>query len=1232
MKANNRNKKRHAAKCLWNRIINIAKGNSPHPPKTNDRHIPIYLNQPIHTLDEDIIGFSTYSDILNAAIEKDAQMIAITSPYGSGKTSITELLKLSRKQKHNRIAKEQIINIPMWSHLSDQADRNSLELHKHFVYQFAKQINKKKGTYVNRRNNPQYGLIKAFSNKNFRFVILSLLIVLSWVSSSFLSDHLQIFLSSNESMASVASTIVNSSNVQSITIVSGVLKILAIAAGLFLLATTEIVFSSHKNEGSRKIDEDEIIDIFDQEVLYHRIIKRYIVIIEDLDRCKDSKAIIDFLKELRKYTVPKSKISHCARLVFIINIKREAQLYRDDETKDTKSNESIIDLYPKLFDYVLDLQTLSIDDYITVLEGLLQEKRDDLEAVGIINKDYSGKLSDIYGMHWIIYGEKLDIRTVKQRLNQSIVIFLSLQNRFAGEKMHVSFSKCAVVAFLYSQYEKEMLLLGNEVFNELITLLIKNGKLDEALCEKTLKIHCNYPFCESFCKDVTHLINSRLIDNDYRSYFYNFPKGSKTNSVEEEIVRRAIQFDDNPQGLEEAVIKVSGTNGHFIIENINHILKLEKPLPSCVFDHNNLYCEALRSFHDAVLVGIRSIINGNDYSTGSAKMLGILRFDPNRIIYKETTANEYCEIWQSRWSNDEIIDFRLKICKAFPNEILWYKELYGDQYAIISPVERRLINYNIMLEMCSETNKEYNEDVVKDIIDLYREPDNHSSSGIITKRLVNAFDNLNPSSIAIIALEYQMKTHTIIRGLEYNIIKQIKANKSDDMLMYKYQELVNLVASEYELTKDTKEHIRDLECYERYSSHVIDQMSDAQYYTEAALISVLSNAELPDFDDENICNDIISKKPWLIETGYIETIRLPIAVHTRNILQYAALFDSECPFMTKEEIAGIGNKIKPDQLLSLWPKELVTEGAICDRMISYWNKKYQYNSYAESILLYIASLQKESAIYCFERLNFVSAIQYYQFGKKRKETVKNMYRTILNLDNITGKIHFIELTKNMDEEWISSIISNIQEDENLEKQFIQTLNQCMDNSIKKPTLMLIAKLQHYHAYTPSIEKKLFNNRLYNHYVASKILREKRFIVESVESPLWDTYITLYNHSKGQIFTYMSNNHDFILSMMKKELYKRVSDEMHRLSFASILQTPDCIHDIFENNYSSSFTEQYLSTIKGFDSHESASVFIEHIIQHEEMLKSNSIYDNTYEKLLDPKLKEKYTKKRKRLLS
>ena len=50
----------------------------------------VFMNTPITSADEDVIGFSTYVEKLDAAITAGGQMIALTSPFGAGKTSIVE--------------------------------------------------------------------------------------------------------------------------------------------------------------------------------------------------------------------------------------------------------------------------------------------------------------------------------------------------------------------------------------------------------------------------------------------------------------------------------------------------------------------------------------------------------------------------------------------------------------------------------------------------------------------------------------------------------------------------------------------------------------------------------------------------------------------------------------------------------------------------------------------------------------------------------------------------------------------------------------------------------------------------------------------------------------------------------------------------------------------------------------------------------------------------------------
>ena len=76
----------------------------------SDNKNMIYLNTPITTEKNDVIGLSVCADKLSDAIDTGAQMIAITSPFGSGKTSIIDLMQ--EKRANNK--KEHILKIPMW--------------------------------------------------------------------------------------------------------------------------------------------------------------------------------------------------------------------------------------------------------------------------------------------------------------------------------------------------------------------------------------------------------------------------------------------------------------------------------------------------------------------------------------------------------------------------------------------------------------------------------------------------------------------------------------------------------------------------------------------------------------------------------------------------------------------------------------------------------------------------------------------------------------------------------------------------------------------------------------------------------------------------------------------------------------------------------------------------------------------------------------------------------------
>ena len=284
-----------------------------------------------------------------------------------GKTSVVELLREKRADRKN----EQILKVPMWTQLKDNKEANSaIDLHRNFIYQIASQIDHRSGTYVSRRLSTNYRLLKIHTNKPFLWIFITLAIafsVFAWGANTFENQIIQLFPKLTDRMTSLSAASI----------------ILAVVFGIIAIVGSEIIVSRGKGDSNRQIEMDEIIDIYYSEILKNRnlpkcLLKRpckrsnhYIVVVEDLDRSNNSDAVKTFLKEFRKYYLSASAnvvYKFKNNITFIINIKPESevnQLCKDTET-------TII--YDKIFDYILNIQPINIDDYTTILDGLLQGK------------------------------------------------------------------------------------------------------------------------------------------------------------------------------------------------------------------------------------------------------------------------------------------------------------------------------------------------------------------------------------------------------------------------------------------------------------------------------------------------------------------------------------------------------------------------------------------------------------------------------------------------------------------------------------------------------------------------------------------------------------------------------------------------------------------------------------------------------------------------------------------
>lgn len=121
----------------------------------------VILNRPIENEENDWIGVSVYVDKIKSAIEQGANMIAITSDFGSGKSSLISLLeKRIEKIKYNKVLcfrkKYKLYKINMWNVLNNNSDTTSIELHKSFVYNLSSQMSRRKGSYISKRLSKNY--------------------------------------------------------------------------------------------------------------------------------------------------------------------------------------------------------------------------------------------------------------------------------------------------------------------------------------------------------------------------------------------------------------------------------------------------------------------------------------------------------------------------------------------------------------------------------------------------------------------------------------------------------------------------------------------------------------------------------------------------------------------------------------------------------------------------------------------------------------------------------------------------------------------------------------------------------------------------------------------------------------------------------------------------------------------------------------------------------------------
>ncbi len=1150
----------------------------------------LILNQPITKEDNDWIGVKTYVDRLDEAINEGAEIVGVTSDFGAGKSSLLSLYKNRCKGDFFK----RVYTINMWEVLNidhentDERKKTVKDMHKVFLYHMVNQISATKGSYLSKRLSKNYGLISIQSSSVYRSIMVLLAIMSFAVGEAFrrFGDLLVDFLGITDTHGSL---------IQYIAYLLGIVSL-----GI-VLWKSDFIFSSTKSEGKREDDENIIIDFYLQEVLYKNFFRHYIFVIEDLDRTDDPIIVTEFLKELRKYYLSDNNIKrrfHHNKVTFVVCIKPEALL---NTNKD-------INLYQKFFDYVLNLPEISIDNYDAILNGFLQELKGKLIMLGLISDNSKASIDSIKGMHWIIRGRKLDIRNIKLRLNQALTLYESLYNKF--QKKNISFEKCAVVIYLKSEYEGDFYNLSAESVEYLLSQYAKKNMIED---EGTLLAEWG-DFSTEFQHEMKLLVENKLIDANYRTYFYNYPKDSNLYDTNEIMVYNAIVYQETPRDKNKFQDILDLVDNKVIYDAFARLHMLDIKFPIFSIEYDQIFAVIANQFEDQLCQMVEEFPHDEKNIKRYKDFVIKCVEDRKGIANRSYLLNELAESINRAIEDKEIlVNIRETICLKIPSDVILIQALYDGENPMLTVAEieaiddistiMRVINYATLTteqEACMAIHERIIKDCVPEdeYVQFYLQVESKQTVKAWYEKMKAYCERHDQIPVGFISRFRVGIEEQAISPSEYiSLLENISNHSSEEI-----------------------ELLRDLEWCDGLSESLCKSLYNEEYYREYVCNQIITDDTGIDLGDVQIRDVILEESDWIAKnaTKSFSLIRKNVLKEGKFICTYDKLFEAPYPFVSKEELMQIKNYRDAINILSKWTLEDNDLKCIAD----YFSQEYRKPTDTYEILQYIVSLERPCAYKLFYLLNMKN-ISYMRMAKKKVNEMNRLFYEKFEMeDSAAEKVKFMKSVNKAIPYMEKELYKDMGTDKDLCEEYVNFINNLSE--INEETIENICALKTCYAYSTLINEELYRKKQYKQYVVSKTLGDGEFQFEQDKLPeLGDIYKFLFNQSAyTHTIGYMKKNKEFLSWLIQQEAYKEL--EINIENYHAARQTKELLKYIIDNLQEEKIIE-YLSQVNGFDNHESAHFFVQLMIQNRNLLIESTIYDNCHPKLIDPGLKGWYTK-------
>lgn len=622
--------------------------------------------------ENDAIGYEVYVNDIIDSIRSDARMIGLISNYGSGKSTVINMVREKIKKEQTNDKTSKIISINLWKIKNEKnndinIEENTLDIHKFLLRSLIQYLpNSANKDYFKRKVDNKYTLFNIILKNKFDSYALYLLLAIFFFN---------IIMKLNIVGFSVPR------------ICNFILDLTCCIGFVFILSKSKIYLSFNKESSDRTINENDTIDCFNEIIYEINSLQQYnniIICIEDLDRYNNYQTVIKVIEQIYKFYIENTEQ---IKVKFIISLKPPYTLVKDDSTYNEQDEDNIKEkikqykeLYEKIFDIIINLQTVSYQNYGSILIKLLKQKEELLKKIDL---EIPKNEEEIGIWDYLYKGKKVTVRDIKHRYNYFLMIYENLYNHkksLENESLiQISTETCLFIAYLEDEYGKDfyMLLEDSKEFNNIVISYIFNKKI----------IMSETKYSKEFVTEMINALKKGIITIDYSMYFYKYPKGKPILNIFDSAIRDAI-FLDNSQDLTNLELYCMKADKNIIIKSLKQKVK-EVGIPEIIFENVILFNEADQLFHEKILLHL-----SQDYVFSSTNGLKKVREKLTQISYLNKSGEEKIlenyiniisnDLEENFYANiDKIVKYRMDIIKTIGlvPELL---PLYSDELPLIT--------------------------------------------------------------------------------------------------------------------------------------------------------------------------------------------------------------------------------------------------------------------------------------------------------------------------------------------------------------------------------------------------------------------------------------------------------------------------------------------------------------------------------------------------------------------